>query len=161
MVKDGNYVVVHYTGTFEDGSVFDTSLDRHPLEFKVGEGSVIRGFENAVLGMKIEEEKDVKITPDDAYGVYDDTLIHSFPVETVKEQFEPEKGMTIGVQLENGAQVPAVITDVAEGMVKIDLNHPLAGKTLHFHIKLIEINEARKYGTSCGSGCCDDGCSCS
>ena len=158
MIKDGNYVVVHYTGTFEDGTVFDSSSDRQPLEFKVGEGSVIPGFESAIVQMNIEEEKNIVIQPDDAYGRYDDSLIHSFPAESVREQFDPEVGMTIGVQLENGNQIPALITEVGEESVTIDLNHPLAGKTLHFNVKLLEVNDAPKYNTGCESGCCDTGC---
>ena len=81
----------------------------------------------------------------------------------IKSQFEPEIGMTIGVQLDNGARVPATITGITDETVTIDLNHPLSGKTLHFHIKLLEINDAAKYGDSCGAGGCDScgsGCSC-
>lgn len=160
MVQDGNYVAVHYTGTFEDGEVFDTSLDREPLEFQVGAGSVIPGFEQAVRTMKIEEEKNVTLAPEEAYGQYDDSLVHSFPVADIKKQIEPETGMSIWVQLENGAQVPGLVTEVNHESVTLDLNHPLAGKTLHFMLRLVEINDAPKYSHGCDGNSCGHDCSC-
>ncbi len=163
MIENGKYVVVHYTGSLEDGEVFDTSADREPLEFQLGAGTVIPGFDSAVAGMKIDDEIDIVLPPAEAYGDYDDSLLHRFPVADVRSQFEPEIGMTIGVQLDNGARVPATITEITDEIVTIDLNHPLSGKTLHFHIKLLEINDTAKYGDSCGAGGCDScgsGCSC-
>ncbi len=160
MVNEGDFVLVHYTGSFDDGEVFDTSLDREPLEFQVGSGSVIPGFEKAVLGMKIDEERKIVLKPEDAYGDYDGSMVHSFPLAEVKSQFEPEVGMTIGVMLDNGAQAPAVITEITEEDVKVDMNHPLAGKTLHFQMKLVEINSEAKQNHGCDGGSCGSGCSC-
>lgn len=160
MVQEGKYVLVHYTGSFDNGEIFDSSLDREPLEFQVGSGALIRGFDTAVLGMKIDEEKNITLNPEEGYGQYDETLIYSFPIDEVKSQFDPNPGMTIGVMLENGSQMPALITEVTDTEVKVDLNHPLAGKTLHFKIKLIEINDAPKYNHSCSSDSCGPGCSC-
>lgn len=165
MVEEGKFVAVHYTGSFDNGDAFDTSIDSDPLEFQVGSGSLIPGFENAVIGMKIDDEKDIVLMPEEAYGVYDESLIYGFPLADVKSQFEPEIGMTIGMQLENGQQVPAVVSEITDDEVKFDLNHPLAGKTLHFHIKVVDINDEAKYGGGgcgggCNSGCCDPGCSC-
>ncbi len=162
MVKNDDYVVIHYTGTFTDGEVFDTSQDRDPLEFQVGTGMVIPGLEKAMIGMTIDEEKDITISPEEAYGDHDENLVYTFPIEEIRSQFEPEIGMVIGVQLEDGRQVPAEIVEIGAEDVRIDLNHPLAGKTLNFHIKLVEINDEPKYGGGCD--CCDhdsgSGCSC-
>ncbi|TAL35277.1 MAG: peptidylprolyl isomerase [Spirochaetes bacterium] len=160
MVKENDYVVVHYTGTFEGGEVFDTSADRDPLEFQVGAGSVIPGFEQAVMGMKPEEEKRIILQPGDAYGERDEAMMHAFPLAEVRQQFEPEVGMTIGVATDEGQHMPALITEITDTEVKLDLNHPLAGKTLVFDIKLIEINDAPKYGSGCDSDSCGGGCSC-
>lgn len=161
MVKDGDFVVINYTGTLDDGDIFDTSVDREPFEFQVGTGSVIPGLDKAVIGMKINEEKDIVIEPEEAYGFYDEEMVLSFPLQEVKSQFEPQVGMTIGVQLDNGRQVPALITNLTEEAVIIDMNHPMAGKTLHFHLSLIEINQEAKYPTQCGCESCDPGSGCS
>jgi peptidylprolyl isomerase len=161
MVKDGDFVVINYTGTLDDGDVFDTSVDREPFEFQVGTGSVIPGLDKAVIGMKINEEKDIVIEPEEAYGFYDEEMVLSFPLREVKSQFEPQVGMTIGVQLDNGRQVPAMITNVTEEAVIIDMNHPMSGKTLHFHLSLVEINQEAKYSTQGGCECCDPGSECS
>jgi peptidylprolyl isomerase len=160
MVKENDYVVVHYTGTFEGGEVFDTSVDRDPLEFQVGSGSVIPGFEQAVVGMSVNDEKQIVIKPEDGYGERDDAMIYAFPIAEVRQQFEPEVGMTIGVATDSGQHMPAVITEITDTEVKLDLNHPLAGKTLFFNIKLVEINDEPKYGHGCDSEDCGGGCSC-
>jgi peptidylprolyl isomerase len=166
MVRENDYVLVHYTGTFEDGEIFDTSIDREPLEFRVGSGDVIPGFDQAVMGMKINEEKDFVVKPDEGYGERDDKMTYRFPSDEIKSHFEPEVGLTIGLELEDGNRVPAIITEVTEKEVVVDLNHPLAGRTLHFHIQLLEINAEAKYKHSCSSdgcssGCCDSGSGCS
>lgn len=159
MVEEGKYAVIHYKGTFENGEVFDSSMDGDPFEFLVGSGQVIPGFDTAVRDMKINDEKDVYIAADDAYGQYDDSLIYRFPVGQVEGQFTPELGMTIGLQLEDGRQMPATITDISNDTITVDMNHPLAGKNLNFHIKLLEVNDEAKYhyhGCDCG---CEDDCS--
>lgn len=164
MSCEGAYALVHYTGSFDNGEVFDSSLDRDPLEFQVGTGAVIRGFDKAVQDMKLDEERSIILPPEEAYGSYDETLVYSFPIEDVKSQFDPQLGMTIGVQLDDGTHASALITGITDTEVKLDMNHPLAGKTLHFTIKLIEINDEPKYSDECGSGECGDscggGCSC-
>jgi len=163
MVKKGDYVLIHYTGYFENGDVFDTSRDGQPFEFQAGSGSVIPGFDNAVMGMNPSEKKDIIIEPSDGYGSYDDSLICRVPTDEFRQSVEPEVGMQIALQLDNGSHMPAEITDVNDENVTLDMNHPLAGKTLKFNIEIIEINSTPKHpqGCDCSSGCCDhSGCSC-
>ncbi len=163
MVEEGKYVAIQYTGKFEDGQVFDSNTDGQPFEFQAGSGMVIPGLDNGIMGMNVEEEKDLVITPEEAYGEYDEKLIYTFPIEQVRQQFEPEVGMTIGVQLDNGAQVPALIKDVTDSEIFLDMNHPLAGKTLHFHVAIKDINDEPQYAAEGCSGCSgenDDGCNC-
>jgi peptidylprolyl isomerase len=137
-VEKGNTIKVEYTGSFEDGEVFDAS-EKHgePLEFKAGEGMVVPGFDNAVIGMSVGEEKTVTLSPEDAYGEPNANAIQAVPKESFPK--EAEVGMMIGVPLPNGQQVPAKITKITDTEVTIDMNHPMAGKVLVFKIKVVEI----------------------
>lgn len=140
VVKKGDKVRVEYTGTLEDGTVFDSSEKHgHPLEFEAGTGKVIPGFDNAIIGMAEGEEKTVNIPVDEAYGPVRTELIREVPKEQLPEG-DIEVGMMIGVGLPTGQQIPATITKVTETMVTIDVNHPLAGKALTFKLKLVSIN---------------------
>lgn len=146
IVKKGDKVKVDYEGRFEDGEIFDTSSHgdhSHPLEFEVGSGQVIRGFDQTVIGMKINDEKEVKILPEDAYGEPKDEMIKKFPrniLPPMPNNQEPSAGMTLILSTPSGSKFPAKITEIDYDNVTIDLNHPLAGKTLIFKIKLVEIN---------------------
>jgi peptidylprolyl isomerase len=160
MIREGQFAAIHYAGTLDDGQTFDSSFGGQPFEFQVGSGSVIPGLERAVIGMKVGDEKDVSMEPDEAYGEYDESLIHRVPKDEMKANFEPKEGMAISVMLENGAKVPAFIKEISNAEIVIDLNHPLAGKTLHFHIKVIDINDESKYSGSCSSGCDSCGSDC-
>ncbi|MEK7678906.1 MAG: peptidylprolyl isomerase, partial [Deltaproteobacteria bacterium] len=126
----GQHVHVHYTGTFEDGTVFDSSEGREPLEFTLGTGQVVPGFDNAVEGMNIGDKKKVTLKPSEAYGDRDETLKREFPRTALPPTPEPKEGMMLGLSLPTGQQVPAKITKVETDNITIDLNHPLAGKTL-------------------------------
>lgn len=142
-VKEGNKVKVEYEGKLEDGKVFDTSEHdghQHPLEFEVGKNQVIKGFEEAVVGMDLNEEKEVTIPKEKAYGEPNPKLVSKIPREKLPSEQEPKKGMMLQAGLPDGRKVPAVITEVTDKEVTIDLNHPLAGKTLIFKIKVVEIN---------------------
>lgn len=140
-VKDGDTVKVHYTGKLEDGSVFDTSREREePLEFTLGEGQLIPGFEKAVEGMEIGDSTTVDIASDDAYGERRDDLEIEVPKSELPDNIEPEVGMQLQMQQQNGQAIPVQIIDVAEEQVTLDANHPLAGKNLTFDIELVEIN---------------------
>jgi len=141
-VKEGNKVKVDYTGTLEDGTVFDSSVHEghsHPLEFTVGAKQVIKGFDDAMIGMEVGEEKDIKLQPNEAYGDHNPELVKDFPKQNLPEGQEPKKGMILGVGLANGQQIPATIIEVGEDNIKLDLNPPLVGKVLNFNIKLVEI----------------------
>ena len=140
IVEKGNKVKVDYTGTFDDGVVFDAS-EKHgqPLEFEVGTGQVIKGFDDAVLGMKKGEEKKIVISAAEAYGEVRRELHKKVPRAQLPQDQEPKVGMILAVGLPNGQQFPARIVEVTKEDVTIDLNHPLAGKTLHFKIKVAEI----------------------
>jgi peptidylprolyl isomerase len=141
LVKKGDKVKIEYTGSFDDGTVFDSS-EKHdkPLEFEAGAGQVIKGFDNAVVGMKKGEEKSIKIAPEEAYGHVNPELVKQLPRERLPKEQEPQPGMVLIIGLPNGAQLPAKIVDVKDGIVTIDLNHPLAGKTLNFKCKVVDIN---------------------
>ncbi len=165
MINEGQFVQIDYTGKFEDGEVFDTSVGRTPLEFKAGAGMVIPGLDKAVIGMNLDEQKEIAIAPEDAYGDYDETRKKGVPKDNFPDDMKPEPGMKIAVQLANGNHMPAEIVDVGENEVTLDMNHPLAGKTLYFDFKIIAINDQPQMaqcGPDCGGGdgCSDPGCSC-
>ena len=138
-VKEGDIVKVEYTGTLDDGTVFDTSKGKEPLEFRIGEGKIIKGFEEAVIGMEKGEEKDVKIPPEKAYGHRNPELVAEVPREQFPESMELKEGMMITLDVPNLGQLPATITKVEGDKITIDLNPPLAGKTLNFKIKVVDI----------------------
>jgi FKBP-type peptidyl-prolyl cis-trans isomerase 2 len=138
-VKKGDKVKVEYTGTLEDGTVFDSSAKHgKPLEFEVGAKQVIKGFDEAVQGMEKEEEKEVKLPPAEAYGEPNQKLVQEVPLDKLPKEQELKVGMMLMVTLPNGSKLPAKIIEVTKDKAKLDLNHPLAGKTLNFKLKLIE-----------------------
>ncbi|MBC8501257.1 MAG: peptidylprolyl isomerase [DPANN group archaeon] len=141
-IKKGDKVKVEYTGTFDDGTVFDAS-EKHgkPLEFEVGANKVIKGFDNSVIGMKKGEEKEIKLQPSEAYGDRNPQLVKKVPKEQLPKDREVKPGMMLAIGLPNGQQMPAIITDVTDKEVTIDLNHLMAGKTLNFKIKVVGVNE--------------------
>jgi len=138
--KKGNTVKVHYTGTLEDGKVFDSSEGKDPLEFTVGEGKIIKGFDDAVIGMDVGDEKEIAISPEEAYGKREDKLVQDVPKQAFGENIEKLKpGMVLGLKDPHGHVINAVIKNIGEEKVTLDLNHPLAGKTLKFKIKVVEV----------------------
>jgi FKBP-type peptidyl-prolyl cis-trans isomerase 2 len=138
-VKNGDKVKVEYKGTFDDGTVFDSSEKcGAPLEFEVGAGQIIPGFENAVMGMENGEEKEFKLEPSDAYGDRNPQLVQKIPRDQLPK--EVESGMMLVVGLPNGAQIPVKVTEVTDEWVTIDMNHPLAGENLNFKIKVVGIS---------------------
>lgn len=137
--KDGDTVKVHYTGTLENGEVFDTSQEREPLEFQLGEGQLIPGFENAVIGMSEGDSTKVDIPSDEAYGEVRDDLVINVPKDQLPDDVEPEVGMQLQVNQQNGQPIPVRITEVKDDELILDANHPLAGKNLTFEIKLLEV----------------------
>jgi peptidylprolyl isomerase len=153
-VENGQFVSVHYKGTLQNGEVFDTSDGRHPLEVQIGEGQIISGFENALMGMSLNEKKVFTLDPEDAYGQKDESLTHSFPRADVPAEINPEVGQTVALCSSEGQQVPALITEMDDEKVVVDLNHPLAGQTLTFDIEVVGISAtATQEPAGCGSGC--------
>lgn len=136
-VKVGDTVRVEYTGTLEDGTEFDSSFGRGPLEFTVGDGSMIRGFDQAVIGMAAGESKRVVIPPEDAYPFRED-LVVVFDRSALQMGIEPQVGQQV-VLTQGGQQYQATVTEVTESTVTLDLNPAVAGKTLTFDILLVEI----------------------
>jgi FKBP-type peptidyl-prolyl cis-trans isomerase 2 len=141
-VEKGNKIKVEYIGKLEDGTVFDSS-EKHdnPLEFIVGEGQLIKGFDNAVIGMKIGEEKEIKIPPEEAYGPHNPELVSDMQKDIFPQEQEVKPGMVFMVNTQDGRKIPVRVTKVGEEQVTVDLNPPLAGKTLVFKIKVLEIAE--------------------
>ncbi|RJQ16999.1 peptidylprolyl isomerase [Candidatus Woesearchaeota archaeon] len=141
MIQKGNTVTVHYTGSLDDGTVFDSSEEHdEPLTVTIGEGQVIPGFEDGLIGMKQGDEKDIVIEAKDAYGDYNPQLTGKLPKTQLPKEPEPAEGMVLMISLPQGQQMPARITKVEADSVVIDLNHPLAGKRLHFKLKVVEVN---------------------
>jgi peptidylprolyl isomerase len=138
MAHNGCMVKVHYTGTLNDGSVFDSSLKREPLEFKLGNGQVIPGFEEAILSMQVGETKTVTIPADKAYGQRREELILIVEREKVPANINPQVGDKLQMRQPNGAPVFVVVTDINEKTITLDANHNLAGKDLTFELTLVE-----------------------
>lgn len=137
--KDGDTVKVHYTGTLADGEVFDTSAEREPLEFTLGQGQLIPGFEKAVVGMGVGESAKIDIPSDEAYGEVREDLIIAVPKNQLPDDVEPKVGMQLQVNQPNGQPVPVRVAEVGETELKLDANHPLAGQDLTFEIELVEV----------------------
>ncbi|MBS1745479.1 MAG: peptidylprolyl isomerase [Bacteroidetes bacterium] len=137
--KKGDKVKVHYHGRLSDGSTFDSSAGRQPLEFEVGSGMVIKGFDDGVTGMAVGEKKTVTIPSDDAYGPRQEAMVIQFPKSNFPNEIIPEIGMTLQMHSENGQEIPVVITAISDDAITLDANHPLAGKELIFDIELVDL----------------------
>ncbi len=137
--KSGDTVRIHYTGTLDDGTEFDSSAGRDPLEFALGGGQVIPGFDGAVDGMAVGESKSVTIQPDEAYGQRHDQLVQEVPKNALPQEIEPAVGMQLQSRSPEGQVMNLVVTEVADESVTVDGNHPLAGQALTFAIELVEI----------------------
>jgi peptidylprolyl isomerase len=138
-VKNGDTVKVHYHGRLTDGSTFDSSDGREPLEFQVGSGSVIKGFDDGVMGMSVGDKKTVNIPADDAYGERNPEMLVEFPREQFPDDMKPEVGMRLNMTNGSGQVVPVSIVEVKDDAVVLDANHPLAGEDLIFDIELVSI----------------------
>lgn len=140
-VKTGNTIRVEYTGRFEDGEIFDTSRGKQPLSFTVGAGQLIPGFDAAVVEMAVGDQKTVTIDPQNAYGEYREDRLFSMPKTNIPADLDLEIGMTVQLTDKNGKPVPAVVRGLEEESVSLDINHPLAGKTLVFDIEVVSIDK--------------------
>jgi FKBP-type peptidyl-prolyl cis-trans isomerase 2 len=137
--QDGDGVKVHYTGKLYDGSVFDSSVDRAPLEFQIGQEQVIPGLEKAVVGMEVGQSKTVRVQVDEAYGPHRKELVLIVGREEFPEEIEPKVGEQLRVRQPDGAEFRVRVTDASEDTVTLDGNHPLAGTDLTFDLQLVEI----------------------
>ena len=142
-VKSGDTVKVHYHGRLTDGTTFDSSEGRDPLEFQVGSGQVIKGFDDGVTGMGIGDKKTVHIPVDEAYGARSEEMVVEFPKSNFPPELAPEVGMQLTMTNNEGQQIPVVIIEVKEEIVVLDANHPLAGQDLVFDLELVSINEVK------------------
>ncbi len=138
-IKKGDKVKVDYTGTFDDGNVFDTSEGKQPIEFEVGSGQLIKGFDEAVVGMEKGQEKEIKLNPSEAYGDVNPELVKKIPRDKLSKEQEIKPGMVLGMGTPDGKQIPVRVTYADDKEITIDLNHPLAGKNLNFRIKVVDI----------------------
>jgi len=137
-IKKGDKVKIDYTGTLEDGTVFDTSEGKQPIEFEVGSGMVIPGFDAALIGMKKGEEKEISLPPEKAYGPNNPNMLKKLPRDKLPPDQEPKPGMVLMIGTQQG-QFPAKITAIDDKEITVDLNHPMAGKTLNFKLKVVDI----------------------
>jgi FKBP-type peptidyl-prolyl cis-trans isomerase SlpA len=139
-VKANDKVRVHYKGSLSDGVMFDSSEGRDPLEFTIGSGQIIPGFENGVIGMQVDESKTLNIPAAEAYGQPKAELILEVPKSQLPPEINPEIGLQLMSQTPDGNQTPLLVTEVKEDTIIVDANHPLAGKDLTFEITLVSIN---------------------
>jgi peptidylprolyl isomerase len=157
-VKNGDYVQLHYTGSLEDGTVFDSSEGRSPLEFQVGGGGIIRGFNDAVVDMEVNGEKSITLSPDEAYGHPRDDLKREFDKEMLGDH-PIEVGQPLRFSSPHGPVTGIVLAIEPEKFV-VDFNHPLAGKTLEFKIKVVGVSDTPTQAAGCGCtpSSCSSGC---
>ncbi|RMF76719.1 MAG: peptidylprolyl isomerase [Chloroflexi bacterium] len=137
--KSGDTVTVHYTGTLADNTVFDSSINREPLTFTLGQKQVIPGFEDGIIGMTVGETRSIKIPAEQAYGPRREEMMLQVPRNQFPPDSDPQVGQQFEIQQGNGQSVPVVVAAVAGEVVTLDANHPLAGQDLTFEIELLKI----------------------
>lgn len=137
--KQGDTVKVHYTGTLDDGTLFDSSEEREPLEFEIGSGRIIAGFEAAVIGMNVGESKPTRIASEEAYGVHHPEMVLQVPRSQFPAGIEPELNQQLQLQQPDGTAFAVTITKIENNIITLDANHPLAGQALNFEIRLVDI----------------------
>ena len=154
-VKIGDFVKVCYVGRLEGGAVFEETGMCRSAEIRMGAGEVAQGLEDALIGMAQGERKTITLPPDDAYGERDETLEQSIPRLDFARDYQPKEGEFVAVKAPGGQMIPAMVTHVDEEYVRVDFNHPLAGKTLTYELEVEEVNEKPSSSLSqCGSSCC-------
>jgi FKBP-type peptidyl-prolyl cis-trans isomerase SlpA len=140
-VKENNTVKVHYTGKLADGQIFDTSEGKEPIEFVLGQGRLIPGFEKGLIDMKVSEKKTITIAKEEAYGEVNNDLIQEVKKTELPQDMEPEVGMGLVSKSPDGREMNLMVVEVKEESIVIDGNHPLAGKDLVFDLEVVEIKE--------------------
>lgn len=140
-VKENDKVKVHYTGKLDNGQVFDSSVDRgQPIEFTVGQGQMIPGFEKGIMGMAVNEKKTITIPSEEAYGERNNDLLKEVPNEQLPPEIKPEVGMGLVSKGPQGQEIQLVVAEVKDNSIIVDANHPLAGQDLTFDLELVEID---------------------
>lgn len=137
--KSGDTVKVHYTGKLQDGEIFDSSVGANPLEFTIGSGELIEGFESGVLGMEVGARKTIEIPPENAYGNHSEELVAEVERAKLPDHIAAEVGQALQITQPNGKTINVLMTGVTDDKVTLDANHPLAGKKLTFEIELVDI----------------------
>lgn len=137
--KSGDSVKIHYTGTLDDGTEFDSSAGRDPLQFTLGAGQVIPGFDKAVEGMAVGDNKTVNIAAEDAYGPRHEQMVQEVPRTALPDDLHPEEGMALRAEGQDGEAINLTVTAISDSSITVDGNHPLAGKALNFDIELVDI----------------------
>jgi peptidylprolyl isomerase len=137
--KQGDKVKVHYTGKLLGGEQFDSSKGREPLEFTVGAGQMIKGFDDAIPGMSVGDKKTINIAPENAYGEKNKDAIIEFPKENIPADMKLEPGMQLQLRDQDGRPIPVTVVEIKDDIIVLDANHMLAGKELIFDIELVEI----------------------
>jgi len=140
-VKENDTVEVHYKGTYDDGTVFDSSEGKDPLKFAAGTGQVIPGFDKAIIGMGIDNKKSISLEPSDAYGDYDEKMVFPMPLSQIGDDIKPEIDMQLKMVTQEGHAVIVVVKEITEDSLILDANHPMAGKRLNFDLHLINIEQ--------------------
>ena len=160
-VENGHFVKVDYTGTLENGDVFDSSRNAHPIEVEVGAGRVIKGFEEALVGMAEKEKKTFTLSPEEAYGHRNESKEQSFMRSELPQGFDPQVGQVLALRNPQGGQVPAKVKQTDEEKITLDLNHPLAGETLTFEVEVLDISDTPSPSSCTPSACSSCGSTCS
>ena len=137
--KTGDTVMLHYIGKYKDGRIFDSSMERDPIPVEIGAGEIIKGLEKVVVGMQAGEKKTVTVKPEEGYGNYNENLLTEMPKERIPEDISPEKGMILQLADKKGLTLQVVVDEVLDKSIRLDANHPLAGKDLVFDIEVVKI----------------------
>ena len=160
-VESGHFVKIDYTGTLENGDMFDSSRNSHPIEVEVGAGRIIKGFEDALIGMAEKEKKTFTLSPEEAYGPRNENLEQSFMRSELPQGVDPQVGQVLALQNPQGGHLPARVKHADIEKITVDLNHPLAGKSLTFEIEIVEINNEPRPCSCTPSACGSCGTTCS
>ncbi len=146
IAKSGDTVKVHYTGKHEDGQIFDTSQEREPLEFVLGAGQMIKGFEKAVLGMSVGAEKTITLKPEEGYGEVNPEMVFPVKRQDIPDTVQLQIGTQLSAQTAQGQSIQVVVKEIGDEEVLLDANHPLAGKNLVFELHLVEVTPEGQAG---------------
>lgn len=160
-VENNLFVLLEYKGKLENGDIFGDSEKTQPLEVEMGSGMMPPGFEQAIMGMSLNDEKEFTLEPDDAFGQRDESRVLNFPIEDVPPEMDVQVGQVISLTNKDGQPHSATVTALDDAKITVDLNHPLAGETLTFNVKVVGISETKTQdlggcsgGGDCSSGCC-------